>query len=250
MKKVCLLTLTYLSAVASFQVANGEVLAGWHTWSSYSSSTKMSDSSPDYIISNISANAGVTVNNAFLTVGGGHQVVTNQDSTITWAGTWPGEDITTDSSVQFRPANNANRSIDFQITNTGTDELQLTAFKFHYRKSESTTPLTTEISITHLGGQSDLDGVASGAVVGSVTATSNFAWYAASIDLTALSDSTLAANESAAFQISLPAQNQFLNWHIDNVAFEGAFSVVPEPGTYALLTGLAAFIVITLKRRK
>lgn len=249
MKKVCLLTLTYFSVVASFQVANGEVLAGWHTWSSYSSSTKMSDTSPDYIISNISANAGVTVNSSFLTVGGGHQVVTNQDSTITWAGTWPGEDILTDSSVQFRPANNALRSIDFQITNTGTDELELTAFKFHYRKGESTTPLTTEISITHLGGQSDL-GVATGAVVGSVTATSNFVWYAASIDLTALSDSTLAANESAAFQISLPALSQFVNWQIDNVAFEGAFSVVPEPGTYALLTGIAAFTVILLKRRK
>ena len=249
MKKISLLIIASISAFVSFQVSNGEVLAGWHTWSSYTSSTKMSDSSPDYIISNISANAGVTVNNAFLTVGGGHQVVTSQDSNITWGGTWPGEDITTDSSVQFRPANNANRSIDFQITNTGTDELQLTAFKFHYRKSESTTPLTTEISITHLGGQSNL-GVGAGEAAGTVTAASNFVWYAASIDLTALVDNTLAANESAAFQISLPAQNQFLNWHIDNVAFEGAFSVVPEPGTYALLTGIAAFTVIMLKRRK
>ena len=249
MNKPNLLTISLLTAVASFQVANGEVLTGWHTWSSYSGSTKMSDSSPDYIISNISANAGVTVNDSFLTVGGGHSVVTNQDSTVTWAGTWPGENIATDSSVQFRPANNALRSIDFQITNTGTDELELTAFKFHYRKGESTTPLSTEISITHLGGQSDL-GIGNGAVVGTVTATSNFVWYAASIDLTALSDNILATNESAAFQISLPALSQFVNWQVDNVAFEGAFSAVPEPGTYALLTGFAAFIMILFKRRK
>lgn len=249
MKKFDLSIITFLLAATSFQTANGEVLAGWHTWSTYDTTTRMSDSSPDYITTNISANAGVTVNSSFLTVGGGHQVVTNQDSTVAWAGTWPGENIATDSSVQLRPSNNSHRSIDFQITNTGTDELELTSFKFHYRKGESTTPLSTEISITHLGGQSDL-GVGAGAVVGTVTATSNFTWSVASIDLTALSDSTLAANENAAFQISLPALSQFVNWQIDNVAFEGAFSVVPEPGTYALVTGFAVLTMIMLRHRK
>ena len=243
-----LLTLLFTS-LCLMHVSNAEVLAGWHTWSNLddgsANAAKMSDTSPDAIVTGITAIAGVTVGSAFLNVGGGHELST-QDSNITWFGTWPGEDITTDSSVQIRPAGNAQRSLDFKITNNGTTDLELSTFMFHYRKGEATNPNTTAISVTHLGGQSDLN-VVGGYVAGTVVAGNNYQWYATSIDLKTLSDYVVGVGESAAFQISLPNLNSFYGWQIDNVAFEGAF--VPEPGTCALIAGLLALTFVMVRRK-
>jgi hypothetical protein len=121
--------------------------------------------------------------------------------------------------------------LDFQITNNGTTDLELSAFMFHYRKGEGANPNTTAISVTHLAGQSDLN-VANGEVAGTAVAAANYQWYVASIDLTTLGDNVIIAGEDAAFSLSLPALSSFVGWQVDNVAFDGAF--VPEPGTCRL----------------
>jgi hypothetical protein len=249
MKNIKFLLTLSLSSLCFIHSSNAEVLAGWHTWSNLddgsANAVKISDTSPDTLATGITAIAGVTVNSSFLNVGGGQQLST-QDSTITWGGTWPGEDILTNSSVQIRPANNSQRSLDFQITNNGTTDLELAAFMFHYRKGEATNPNTTAISVTHLSGQSDLN-VASGAIAGTAVAAANYQWYVASIDLTTLSDNVIGVGEDAAFSLSLPALGSFVGWQIDNVAFDGAF--VPEPGTCALIAGLLALTFVMVRRK-
>ena len=184
---------------------------------------------------------------AFTSVGGGHQVLTNANSTIAYV--WPNQLIGVQSVAALRPANNGLRYLDFQITNNNTSDYQLTQFQFQYRKAENANPTDTQITLTHLDGVNDLSdlGVSNAFEIASVNPTSNFTWYNNFVDLSTLTDNVLAPGERAAFRLSLPNLSSFVNWNVDNVAISGA--IVPEPKTYALFLGSLVLLVGWFRRR-
>ena len=222
------------------------VLAGWHTWDAGTGS-KLDDNTPDVLASGFSAIAGINVEPAFTSVGGGHQVLTNANSTIAYV--WPNQLIGVQSVAALRPANNGLRYLDFQITNNNTSDYQLTQFQFQYRKAENANPTDTQITLTHLDGVNDLSdlGVSNAFEIASVNPTSNFTWYNNFVDLSTLTDNVLAPGERAAFRLSLPNLSSFVNWNVDNVAISGA--IVPEPKTYALFLGSLVLLVGWFRRR-
>ena len=222
------LTLALISICSLSLQTYGEQIAGWHTWDA-DSSGRLSDSTPDLVANGITASIGVTVEPAFNNIGGGHTLNTNVNSVITF--TWPGNDESLseigNSVVVIRPSSNASRSIDLRITNNSAESLSLESLNFHYRKNETNSPNTTAINVIHLLGTagtalSDLD-VVSSFEVASFVPTGSWTWYNAVCDLTALTDYVLAAGESAAFRIQVPALNVHNNWYVDNVLISGTF---------------------------
>ena len=195
------------------------VLAGWHTWDAGTGS-KLDDATPNLLASGMSAVAGINAESTYSSVGGGYQVQTNVNSSITTSSTWPGVAISDNSVASIRPAANSQRSLDFRITNNSGSDVSLTEFQFQYRKAENTTPSTTAIELTHLAGISDLN-VSSAYVIATLTPASTYTWYNVSVDLTTLSDTVLANGESAAFRLSLPNLSRFTIWNVDNVAISG-----------------------------
>ena len=63
-----------------------------------------------------------------------------------------------------------------------------------------------------------------------------------------LTDSVLANGETASFRIQSADNNTFINFGIDNLVITGA--AVPEPSTYAILAGFAAFGLVMVRRRR
>jgi hypothetical protein len=240
-----LILITPLTFVVGLHGQNA-VLAGWHTWDAGTGS-KLDDNTPDVLASGFSAIAGINVEPAFTSVGGGHQVLTNANSTIAYV--WPNQLIGVQSVASLRPANNGLRYLDFQITNNNTSDYQLTRFQFQYRKAETTTPAGTAITLAHLDGSNNLsDLVVNNAYeIASVTPTSSYTWFNVSVDLSTLPDNVIGSGERAAFRLSLPNLSSFVNWNVDNVAISGA--IVPEPKTYALFLGSLVLLVGWFRRR-
>lgn len=243
MNKIHIYTIV-LSLFSIASMSAQTVLAGWHTWDA-AGNNKLDDDTPDEFVTGFTANAGVNVESIFPTVGGGFRVLTNSNSSLNF--TWPTQSITTQSVASLRPAGNALRSLDFKITNNSGNDYTLTNFQFQYRRAEASSPATTAIELTHLGGQSDLS-VANGFLITSAVPTGNYTWYNVDADLTDLVDGVIAVGESAAFRISLPNLSTFLNWEVDNVAISGA--VVPEAKTYGLITGIVVLFVVMIRRQK
>lgn len=219
----------------------GIKLVGLHTWTpDPTKAPKLGDTTPNVIATGISVSMGVNVESAYTNVGGGHQINTATNSNISY--TWPENDEAmvgtvdaptplSNSVIAIRPSTNGSRSVDIRITNTSTKELALETMQFHYRKNETASPATTALTVVHLIGADDLSplsdlSIPSATVIDTFVPSSSWTWKNAVIDLkdsSKLSDNVLAAGESAAFRMEVPALGFNNNWYIDNLLISGSF---------------------------
>ena len=170
--------------------------------------------------------------------------------------------------LKFGNSGNQNR-FDFQIENTGSETINLDSIGIMARNNFSANhPSTFTISHLQKGQQQgaiylnelEIDGTrAINALPGGATAVSTLQ-IGESVVYTGnqakwvertFTGATLAAGAKASFRLEMSGNNGGTGnaqTHFDTLTIN--VSAVPEPSTYALLAGFAAFLFVAIKRRK
>jgi hypothetical protein len=177
--------------------------------------------------------------------------------TSTSTGNWGLTDFTTDAQTGagvFVVTQQAASWINYEITNTGTDNVVLDKLHFATSRTNATTaPTQITISLEQNGtfanpvvlSASPLSAFTVGAA-NTITMVGSTAWTGYELTLSSiLSDYTLAAGETATFRIANNLGSARL--YLDNIAISGTIVPVPEPRA-ALLGGLG--LLALLRRRR
>jgi hypothetical protein len=173
-----------------------------------------------------------------------------------------------DQLLKFGNSGNQNR-FDFQIENTGTETISLDRIGIMARNNFSVNHPTT-FTISHLQkgltqgavylNELEVDGtqaispqagstVSTSQIGDSIVYTGNQAKW---VEKT-FASATLAAGAKASFRLEMSGNRGgtgIAQTHFDTLTIDVSAITVPEPSTYALLAGFAAFLFIAIKRRK
>ncbi len=229
------------------------VIAGWDTWNSVSAPS-----------STVTA-TGVTATAAASTAAGNWSIADSgtdpgrgSSEDTTW-GTFDGNGnaasaVTNAGTANFTAVNGVTSAqITYTITNNGAVNLDLAAFHMDAVAFRPNAPRTYQLNV--LSGDitngtvftSGNDAITS--LGGSLSGHNQHDDI--DLDLTGLADHTLAVGESAVIQIAFSSGTGSGGGHhlfLDNVAFSGNVSTVPEPSGLSVL-GLAG-ITMFLRRKK
>lgn len=147
-------------------------------------------------------------------------------------------------------ATTGNAVLDFTVTNNTGFDVDIASVHFDYKLAFGATG-TDSIELWHLSASSDLNDAFNNRLLYSAILPD---FTVSQIDQTiaAMADQTLADGETAAFRLRFynnAADSQGVGFDVDNIAISGTV-VVPEPSTYALLSGLLALTAVMLRRRQ
>ncbi len=140
--------------------------------------------------------------------------------------------------------------IGFTVSSTAGNILNLSGLTFDYAFTYSGSPAPTEPAVFEV--RSSLDDYAEtvGFVSQNPVSGTTPAWAPASIGLTAANYQGL---NSISFRVYLnDGANELTTSYlrIDNLTLSGVSTAIPEPSTYALLTGAGGLMVAGVRRRK
>ncbi|QTN32339.1 hypothetical protein HZ994_08355 [Akkermansiaceae bacterium] len=150
----------------------------------------------------------------------------------------------------FRLGGTITSWINYEISNTGTQNLILDKLHFNLARGSATDGGNTiTVSLQQNGtfaaspvlSASDLTAV--GPV--NVTLTQTTSWVGYEVNLANVSSTTLAAGDTATFRIAVPAWGS--DSFLDNIAISGTIVPVPEPSA-ALLGGIGALLLLRRRR--
>jgi hypothetical protein len=233
-------------AALQFNIAQGqEALIAWDDAPETGSNTEVVDYAANHIL--VTGFTGV--------VNDGRQAVAFQGSTDGTFGslTIPGITVAESGRFELRDgSNNADARLRLTITNGTDSDYDLDALVFDFARQNTNSP--TAFSVDYLQfasgkslGENNVQLLSElGLVV--TDAGEDFPDYSANIAI--LDDNTLAAGESAVFSITASDSSGFAQALVDNIAFTGAATTIPEPSGYALLAGMLAITSVMLRRRK
>lgn len=149
----------------------------------------------------------------------------------------------------LRLGNAANqRKLDFMLINNGTTDFEVTNISFDWQN-----PHNNGMNLLYISAPAAANGAAAdsnlvdsnGIELANSTAFENAYIESNSISTTSSSLGTIAAGDGATFRINYTLAN---TRGLDNLTITGV--AVPEPSTYALIAGFAAFLFVAIKRRK